>query len=82
MTSASIALRPLVLEIMQMAPARKWSEAGIVTQVRTQDPSARAIDVMSAMNYLHGEALVKTDHNRMMQCDTWELTDTGKAFRF
>lgn len=79
MTVASIALRPVVRDVMKMAPARQWSEAGLLAQVRTMMPEAKAIDLMAAMVWNQGKDYVKPGRNDELECDVWTLTEKGLA---
>lgn len=79
MTTASVALRPVIREVMKMAPSRRWSETALLTQIRLLVPDAKAIDVSAALTWNHGQAHVDTAHNAELECDVWFLTKKGKA---
>ena len=79
MTAASIALRPVIREIMRAAPSRRWSEAALIAQCRTLDPSARAVDVQAAVVWNQGQGYLASSYNAEMECDMWSLTDAGKS---
>lgn len=79
MTTASISLRPVVREVMRMAPERSWSETAITTQARQLIPDARGIDVLAAITWNHGQGYLETFYNKEMECDVWKLTKKGKA---
>jgi hypothetical protein len=77
MTTASIALRPIVREIMKMAPNREWSEGMLLAQIRTLAPSAGAVDVAAAVVWNQGKGYVVSGRNEELEVDTWKLTETG-----
>jgi len=77
MTVASIALRPVIRDIMKMAPSRRWSEAALLAQIRVMMPEAKAIDVQAALIWNQGEQYVESAINREMECDVWFLTRKG-----
>lgn len=79
MTTASIALRPVVRDVMKMAPARQWSEAGLLAQVRTLMPEAKAVDVLAAIVWNQGQDYVKAGRYEELECDVWMLTEKGLA---
>lgn len=78
MTVASIALRPVIRDIMKMAPSRRWSEAALLAQIRVMVPDAKAIDVQAALVWNQGQQYVESDINREMECDVWSLSQKGK----
>lgn len=79
MTTASIALRPVVREVMKMAPSRQWSEAGLLAQVRTMMCEAKAVDVLAAVVWNQGKGYVEPGRNEELECDVWTLTQKGLA---
>jgi hypothetical protein len=79
MTTASIALRPVVRDVMKMAPTRQWSEAGLLMQLRTLAPEAKAVDVLAAIVWNQGKDYVKAGRNEELECDVWTLTEKGLA---
>lgn len=79
MTSASVALRPVIRDIMRAAPSRRWSEAALIAQCRTLDPSARAVDVQAAVVWNQGQGYLASSYNAEMECDMWSLTEKGKT---
>lgn len=79
MTTASVALRPVVRDVMKMAPNRQWSEAGLLAQVRTLMPEAKAVDVLAAVVWNQGKDYVKAGRNDELECDVWTLTEKGLA---
>jgi hypothetical protein len=78
MTVASIALRPVIRDIMKMASSRRWSEAALLAQIRVLMPDAKAIDVQAALIWNQGQAYVESGINEEMECDVWTLTQKGK----
>jgi len=78
MTTASIALRPMIREIMKAAPSQRWSEEALVAVMNTRIPGVRAVDVQSALVWNLGKAYVVSEHNEEMECDVWSLTEAGK----
>lgn len=77
MTTASIALRPLIREIMKAAPSQRWSEEALVAVMNTRIPGVRAVDVQSALVWNLGKGFVKSAHHDEMECDVWSLTPAG-----
>lgn len=77
MTTASIALRPMIREIMKAAPSVRWSEEALVAVMNTRMPGVRAVDVTSALVWNLGKDYVKSQHHEEMECDVWSLTETG-----
>jgi hypothetical protein len=78
MTTASIALRPMIREIMKAAPSQRWSEEALVAVMNTRIPGVRAVDVLDALVWNLGKDHVKSEHHEEMECDVWSLTNTGK----
>lgn len=78
MTAASIPLRPVVRDIMRLAPDRKWSEAALLAQCRTQIPDVTATDLSGALTWNLGRGYVDSEFNREMEIDVWYLTERGK----
>ena len=79
MTTASISLRPVVREVMKHAPARQWSEAALLAQVRTQMPETRSVDLLAAIVWNQGKGYVDAGLYEEMECDVWTLTKKGLA---
>lgn len=79
MTTASIALRPMIREIMKAAPSQRWSEEALVSVMNTRIPGVRAVDVQSALIWNLGKSYVDSARNEEMECDVWFLTTKGKA---
>ncbi len=78
MTVNSIALRPMIREIMKAAPSQRWSEEALVAVMSTRIPGVRAVDVQAALVWNLGKSYVESSHNEEMECDVWQLTDAGK----
>lgn len=78
MTVNSIALRPMIREIMKAAPSQRWSEEALVAVMNTRIPGVRAVDVLDALIWNLGKNYVESTHNQEMECDVWFLTATGK----
>lgn len=77
MTTASIALRPIIRQIMKAAPTQRWSEEALVAVMNVRMPGARAVDVQSALVWNLGKDFVKSEFHEEMECDVWSLTETG-----
>jgi hypothetical protein len=78
MTVASIALRPVIRDVMKTAPSRRWSEAALLASVRVMVPDAKAIDVQAATIWNQGKDYVQSGVWEEMDCDVWSLTQKGK----
>lgn len=78
MTAASIALRPKIREVMKAAPSQRWSEEALVAFLQPRIPGARAVDVQSALVWNLGQVYVKSSWSKELECDLWELTESGK----
>jgi hypothetical protein len=79
MTTASIALRPMIREIMKAAPSQRWSEEALVAVMNTRIPGARAVDVQSALIWNLKKSYVVSTHHEEMECDVWSLTEEGRG---
>lgn len=78
MTTASIALRPKIREVMKAAPSQRWSEEALVAVLQPRIPGTRAVDVLDALVWNLGQKYVITSRNEELECDVWSLTETGK----
>jgi hypothetical protein len=78
MTTASIALRPKIREVMKAAPSQRWSEEALVTVLQPRIPGTRAVDVLDALVWNLGKDYVVSSRNDELECDVWQLTETGK----
>lgn len=78
MTTASIALRPMIREIMKAAPSQRWSLEALHAVMSTRMPGVRAVDVESALVWNLGKSYVTSEKNEEMECDVWSLTEAGK----
>lgn len=78
MTTASIALRPMIREIMKASPSLRWSEEALVSVMSTRIPGVRAVDVQSALIWNLGKSHVESARHEEMECDVWFLTEAGK----
>lgn len=79
MTTASIALRPKIREVMKAAPSMRWSEEALHATLQPRIPGTRAVDVQSALVWNLGKGYVESSHNEEMECDVWKLTPAGLA---
>lgn len=77
MTTASIALRPKIREVMKAAPSQRWSEEALVTVLQPRIPGTRAVDVQSALVWNLSKGYVQSARNEELECDVWSLTPEG-----
>jgi hypothetical protein len=78
MTAASIPLRPVIREIMQAAPARRWSEKALLMQAKALVPDIEELDLTAALTWNLGKGYVDSEFNREMEVDVWFLTERGR----
>lgn len=78
MTTASIALRPKIREVMKAAPSQRWSEEALVAVLQPRIPGTRAVDVLDAIVWNLGKGWVESSRNEELECDVWNLTEAGK----
>ena len=77
MTTASIALRPKIREVMKAAPSQRWSEEALVAVLQPRIPGTRAVDVLDAIVWNLGKGWVESSRNEELECDVWNLTPEG-----
>lgn len=79
MTEQSRILRPVVRDVMKMAPEREWSLKALHSSIRGMIPDAGEVDVDAALTWNYGQGHVGRRFNHELECDVWKLTERGKS---
>lgn len=73
----STALRPIIRETMQLAPARKWTAKALHAILRAEHPDATEADVLAAIRWNQSKGYVDFTHQAELEVDLWHLTERG-----